>query len=295
MHDDRPSRTAFRVALRRAAHQVLDEPKVFEDPLAVAIAGADAEELRSNPKSQSRISRVMRAFMAVRSRYAEDGLAAAYAAGTRQYVVLGAGLDTFAYRNPFPGLRVFEVDHPATQGWKRHRLEAAGIAIPESMTFAPLDFEAQTLAEGLARAGFRTDLRTFFSWLGVVPYLTRSAAMETLRFVASLPAGSEIVYDYAVPPESLNFAQRQALAALAARVAASGEPFQAFFDPAEIQTDLRRLGFGSFEDLGTDEINARYFGGRLDGLRVGGGIGRLMKARVGPALHHERRHEGPTD
>jgi methyltransferase (TIGR00027 family) len=281
MQEDRPSKTAFRVALRRAAHQVLDDPRVFEDPLALAIVGADAGELRSDETGQSRISRVMRAFMAARSRYAEDALAAAFAEGTRQYVVLGAGLDTFAYRNPFPGLRVFEVDHPATQGWKRRRLEAAGIAIPETMTFAPVDFERQTLADGLARVGFQRDQKSFFSWLGVVPYLTRSAALETLRFVASLPSGSEIVFDYSRPPESLDPVSRQGLEALAARVAASGEPFQTFFDPPELQEELRRMGFASFEDLGKEEINARYFSGRSDGLRTGGGAGRLMKARVG--------------
>lgn len=281
MRDERPSRTAFRVALRRAAHQVLDDPRVFEDPLALAIVGADAGELRSDETSQSRVARVMRAFMAVRSRYAEDGLAAAFQEGTRQYVVLGAGLDTFAYRNPFPGLRVFEVDHPATQGWKRHLLEVAGIVVPDSLTFAPVDFESQTLAEGLARAGFQRDQKAFVSWLGVVPYLTRSAVMETLRLIASLPAGSGIVFDYALPPESLDPVQRQALEALAARVAAAGEPFQTFFDPAELETEMRRMGFGSFENLAGDEINARYFSGRSDGLRVGGGAGRLMKARIG--------------
>jgi methyltransferase (TIGR00027 family) len=281
MFDEQPSRTAFRVALRRAAHQILDDPRVFEDPLALAIVQADAETLRSDPKGQERYSRVMRAFMAVRSRYAEDGLAAAFEGGTRQYVILGAGLDTFAYRNPFPGLRVFEVDHPATQAWKRHRLEAAGIAVPDSMTFAPVDFESQTLVEGLDRAGFQKGRRAFFSWLGVVPYLTRSAAMETLGFVASLPAGSEIAFDYALPPESLDPVRRQAFDALAARVAAIGEPFQTFFDPADLEAELRRMGFASFEDLGSEEINARYFSGRPDGLRVAGGIGRLMKARGG--------------
>ena len=281
MHDDRPSRTAFRVALRRAAHQVLDEPRVFEDPLALAIVGADAGDLKSDEKSQDRVARVMRAFMAARSRYAEDGLAAAFQEGTRQYVVLGAGLDTFAYRNPFHDLRVFEVDHPATQGWKRRRLEAAGIAIPESMTFAPVDFESQTLAEGLARAGFQMDQKAFFSCLGVIPYLTRSAALETLRLIASLPSGSEIVFDYALPPESLDPVRRLALEALAARVAAAGEPFQTFFLSFELEAELRRLGFAAFEDLGGEEINERYFSGRSDGLRAGGGIGRLMKARVG--------------
>jgi methyltransferase (TIGR00027 family) len=281
MHEDRPSKTAFRVALRRAAHQILDDPKVFADPLALAIVGADAEELQANPKSQSGIARGMRAFMAVRSRYAEDGLAAAFRDGTRQYVVLGAGLDTFAYRNPYPGLRVFEVDFPSTQAWKRGRLEAEKIPIPESMTFAPVDFESQTLADGLARAGFDAGRPAFFSWLGVVPYLTRSAAMETFRFVGSLPAGSGIAFDYALPPESLNLVQRLALKALSDRVAAAGEPFQTFFEPSVLMNELRPMGFGSFEDLGMEEINARYFRGRADDLRVRGGIGRLMKAGVG--------------
>ncbi|MEO6192614.1 MAG: class I SAM-dependent methyltransferase [Thermoanaerobaculia bacterium] len=280
MHEDRPSKTAFRVALRRAAHQVLDDPQIFTDPLALAIVGAESEALRSDSKSRSRMSRVLRAFLVVRSRYAEDGLARAVESGTRQYVVLGAGLDTFAYRNPYPGLRVFEVDHPATQGWKRRRLEAAGISIPESMTFAPVDFESQTLSEGLARAGFQRDQKAFFSWLGVVPYLTRSAVMETFRFVGSLPAGSGIVFDYALPPESLNLVQRFAFNALAERVAAVGEPFQTFFEPSTLMSELRRLGFGSFEDLGGKEINARYFSGRSDGLRVAGGVGRLMTAGV---------------
>ena len=134
MHNARPSRTAQRVAMRRAAHQVLDHPRVFEDPLAVAIAGGESETLGA-PEGQamlSHYSRALRAFLAVRSRYAEDQLAAAVGRGVRQYVVLGAGLDTFAYRNPFQsaGLQVFEVDHPATQEWKRAQLRAAGIAIP---------------------------------------------------------------------------------------------------------------------------------------------------------------------
>src|ERR1700709_2850396 len=155
MHDDRPSKTAFRVALRRAAHQTLDDPKVFTDPLALAIVGAEGETaLRVEArKFQTPAGRTLRAFMAVRSRYAEDGLADAFANGIRQYVVLGAGLDTFAYRNPFSELRVFEVDHPATQAWKRRRLEAGNISSPASMIFAPVDFESQTLADRLARAG----------------------------------------------------------------------------------------------------------------------------------------------
>jgi methyltransferase (TIGR00027 family) len=278
MIDDRPSKTAFRVALRRAAHQVLDDPRVFDDPLAVAIVGADAAELRSDPRGRTRLGRAMRAFMAARSRFAEDSLAEAVAGGVRQYVVLGAGLDTFAYRNPHGGLRVFEVDHPSTQAMKRHRLAEAGIAIPESLTFVPIDFEKRTLAEALRLAGFLTGEPAFFSWLGVVPYLAKAAVSDTLRFVASLPPGTEIVCDYAVDPSALNWVQRAALRALADRVAAAGEPFRSYFVPAELRETLGRLGFDGVEDNGAAELNSRYFAGRADGLVVRGGIGRLLKA-----------------
>jgi len=140
MREARPSRTAYMVAMRRAAHQIFDNPKVFDDPIALAILGPGAEErLRSEPRFLNRLGRAVRASMAARSRYAEDQLARAIESGTRQYVILGAGLDTFAYRNPHPqpDLRVFEVDYPATQEWKRERLAAAGISAPPSLTFAP--------------------------------------------------------------------------------------------------------------------------------------------------------------
>src|SRR5208282_260674 len=138
--------TAQRVALRRAAHQLLDSPPVFHDPLAVAIAGPG-----NTYEPQSSFSRGLRAFIAARSRYAEDHLTSAVERGVRQYVVLGAGLDTFAYRNPLrsSGLHVFEVDHPATQTWKRARLDHAGIAIPYDMTFVAANFETQPLDDRL--------------------------------------------------------------------------------------------------------------------------------------------------
>src|ERR1700686_1320542 len=181
MQEGKFSKTAHRVAIRRAAHQLLDQPRVLDDPLALRIIGSEAEEaLRSDPKEDHAFSRGFRAFMAARSRYAEDELAHAVAHGVRQYVVLGAGLDTFAYRNPHPGLRVFEVDHPDTQEWKREQLLAAGIAVPSALSFVPIDFERQTLADGLARAGFGAGDAAFFSWLGVTPYLTREACRTTL-------------------------------------------------------------------------------------------------------------------
>jgi methyltransferase (TIGR00027 family) len=279
MQEGKFSRTARRVAIRRAAHQLLDHPRVLDDPLALRIIGSEAEEaLRSNPKEDHAFSRAFRAFMAARSRYAEDELAGAVGRGVTQYVVLGAGLDTFAYRNPHPGLQVFEVDHPATQAWKREQLRAAEIAIPPSLTFVPVDFERQTLAEGLVQAGFDSGVAAFFSWLGVTPYLTREAFMITLSFIAKMSAGSGLVFDFAVDPALLNPGQRQALDALSARVARYGEPFQLFFDPEKLQDELRGMGFHHTEFLQGKELNARYFKDRADGLLVRGGLGHLMGA-----------------
>lgn len=281
MQEGKFSKTARRVAIRRAAHQLLDEPKVLDDPLALRIIGADAEqELRSNPKEHHAFSRAFRAFMAARSRYAEDELAASVAQGVTQYVVLGAGLDTFAYRNPHPGLRVFEVDHPNTQAWKREQLQAAGIAIPPFMTFVPIDFEQQTLADGLAHSGFVADAPAFFSWLGVTPYLTREACMATLSFIVKMPTHSGVVFDFAIDPALLNAGQRQALDALSERVARYGEPFQLFFDPEKLRADLKALGFHRTEFLQGKDLNARYFQHRKDGLLVRGSIGHLMAAWV---------------
>jgi methyltransferase (TIGR00027 family) len=278
MQSAQPSRTAQRVAMRRAAHQLLDEPRVFEDPLAVAIAGGESEGAAD---AQQPFSRALRAFLAVRSRYAEDQLGRAFERGIRQYVVLGAGLDTFAYRNPFrsAGLHVFEVDHPATQEWKRAQLYAAGIAIPQEMKFAAVDFETQSLADGLLAAGFEQEQAAFFSWLGVTPYLSRPAFDATIQFIASLPAGSGVVFDFAIERRLLSLPQQLALDALAARVARAGEPFQLFFDPAALGGDLARLGLGSIEDLNSEQINARYFAGRSDGLAVSGG-GHLLSCWV---------------
>ncbi len=277
MHDAQPSRTAERVAMRRAAHQILDQPRVFDDPLAVAIAGVS----EGPADAQQPFSRALRAFIAVRSRYAEDQLARAVERGVRQYVVLGAGLDTFAYRNPLrsAGLRVFEVDHPATQAWKRSRLREANIAIPDEMTFAAVDFETQSLDVRLQEAGFRATASAFFSWLGVTPYLSRPAFDSTVQFIAGLPSGSGIAFDFAVERSLLSPGQQRALDALAERVARAGEPFRLFFDPAALARDLARLGFCEIEDLDGGQINARYFARRSDSLAVAGG-GHLLSAQV---------------
>ena len=160
MQANQPSLTAQRVALRRAAHQLLDHPVVFADPLALAILGPEAEAaLRADPKSAgtSRIAPYLRAFLAARGSFAEEELARAVERGVGQYVVLGAGLDTFAFRNPYPpgALQVYEVDHPATQAWKRQRLAEAGIAVPPDLMFAPLDFQDCNPGRWLGRGRLR--------------------------------------------------------------------------------------------------------------------------------------------
>lgn len=284
METGRASRTALRVAHRRAVHQILDQPPVLNDPIAVPILGPQFgfdQATEMHPWSRS-----FRAFMVARSRYAEDQLAKAVAEGVRQYVVLGAGLDTFACRNPFKELRVFEVDFPATQEWKRALLaEAAqalpGGAIPETLTFVPLDFEHKTLAAGLAEAGFDASEQAFFGWLGVVPYLTRGAFQSTIHTIAQLPAGSGVSFDYGLAPHILSPARRQAFDALAARVAAAGEPFQLFFTPEELENELRAAGFHRVEQLDSAELNRRYFGDRNDGFGLPAeGIGMLASAWV---------------
>ena len=266
-----PSRTAFRVADRRAAHQLLDWPLVFEDPLAVRIVGGAANT------SESPMARALRAFVAVRSRFAEDRLINAVSRGVQQYVLLGAGLDTFAYRNR-PAVRVFEVDHPATQSWKRELLEEAGIAPPDTARFVAVDFEHDDLAKRLVEAGFDLHEAAFFSWLGVTPYLTREAFDETLGFLRSTARESGVAFDWCVEPSMLNDMERMAVEALAARVAAAGEPFRLFFQPEDLEASLRAAGFDSIETLGRDEINARYFADRSDGLHVPGAAGRLSCA-----------------
>ncbi len=264
--------------MRRAAHQLLDRPRVFEDPYALKIIGPDAAAA-TLAKADGRVSSSFRAFMAVRSRYSEDELAAAVARGVRQYVVLGAGLDTFAWRNPWPDLHVFEVDFPATQHWKRQRLANVGMDVPSTLTFAPVDFESQTLADGLGAAGFRTDQPAYFSWLGVTMYLTREAFESTVSFLGALPAGSGVTFDYAMERSELSLFEKLALDHLGRKVAAVGEPFQLFFRPVELAATMRRFGFHEIEDVGSGDLNARYLAGRADGLKLRGGIGRLMRAR----------------
>ena len=260
MQTGQPSRTALGAARLRAAHQVLDGASILSDPLALQILGDDIEVSLDHARNHPSGPR-MRWFIASRSRIAEDALNMAVDAGTTQLVVLGAGLDTLAYRTPLAGrLRIFEVDHPATQARKREMLAAAGIAMPETLSFVAVDFERENLPEKLDAAGFEPAERSFFSWLGVVPYLTEAAVFSTLGYIAQLPGGAEVVFDYVNPATSISAAAgRAAHQALAARVAAAGERFQSYLDTASLCARMSLAEFRHIDDIGPAELAARFF------------------------------------
>jgi len=259
--------------VRRAIHQLVDdEPKIFSDPLAVRLVEAaapgaieDGLQTHSPPDLKER-----RAIFVLRSRFAEDELAVAATRGVTQYVILGAGLDTFAYRQPpYAGaLQIFEVDHPVTQAWKRESLAKASIPTPSNLHWVPVNFERQTLSEQLTTAGFDSMRPACFSWLGVTMYLNRPAIDDTLRFVAGLPASSTIVLTYVLSDDTLTDEDRTRKRYFAARAAALAEPWLTFFDPDELSARLLSLGFGRVFRLTPDEANGRYFAGRADGMHV---------------------------
>lgn len=277
------SRTALRVAMRRAAHQILDRPPVFDDPYALRILPpeAAAEVAQDTGREQHPFAVALRSFVATRSRFAEDEFAAAVARGVRQYVALGAGLDTFAWRNPHrhAGVRIFEVDHPATQAWKRELIAYSGLPEPAATTYVPVDFERESLADCLAAAGFRTGEPAFFSWLGVAPYLTPEAFRATLRFFGGMAAGSGAVLDYGLPREAVDEISRIALDELSARVARAGEPFQLFFLPEELAREFASIGWTVAIDLDREAIRQRYFPDRPKAPEGRGGVARIVSVR----------------
>jgi methyltransferase (TIGR00027 family) len=282
MISDRPSDTAQEMAVHRAAHQLFDNPRLFDDPYAISIIGAAAEaQLRSGAVDAwhaEGVQRGLRAHLVARSRFGEDVLTGAVARGVRQYVVLGAGLDTSAFRaaQKYPQLTIYEVDHPASQAWKRERLEEAGVS-QASIRFAPIDFETTALADGLARVGFDPSQPTYFTWLGVVPYLTGEAIAATLGFIAGLPAGTEVVFNFteARTEES----QREALAKLLSNLAAQGEPIHSLHQPDALKKEVAAMGFSDCETFPMVALNDRYFGGGMaDFMRPI--RGHMMRARV---------------
>jgi methyltransferase (TIGR00027 family) len=259
MQQGQASMTAVGAAGHRAAHQVLERGFVFTDPLALRILGQDADEAIALAKEKPE-RRPLRLFIAMRSRFAEDSARRAIDEGVRQILVLGAGLDTFAYRlEPTHDLRVFELDHPATQGDKRRRLAEAGIEAPRYVAYVAHDFERGSMTEALTAGGLDSGRRTFVLWLGVTPYLTEDAVYATLGELARWPGGVEVVFDYANPPDRIkDAAARQYHEQMAERVAASGEPFRCYFGSADLHARALELGFSEIEDLDRAALVSRY-------------------------------------
>ena len=259
MQHGQASLTALGAAGHRAAHQILERGFVFADPLALSILGQDADDAIALAKEQPE-RRPLRLFIAMRSRFAEDSARRAIENGVRQILVMGAGLDTFAYRlERTHDLRVFELDHPATQAEKRRRLAKAQIAEPAHVSYVAHDFEGGRMTASLEAAGFDASKRTFVLWLGVTPYLTEEAVFATLSDLAHLPGGAEVVFDYANPPDRVTDAAARAHhEQMAQRVAASGEPFRCYFDSAKLHARARELGFSEIDDLDRAALVARY-------------------------------------
>lgn len=262
------SKTAVGVAILRAAHRLLDgEPKVLDDTVIVALLGPEARAgiLAAPERFREPRAMALRSHVLLRSRFAEERLRAAAARGVTQLVVLGAGLDTFAYRQPAwaGALRIYEVDHPASQAAKRGRLEAAGIDLPANLTYAPIDFERDTLGSGLQRAGFDPAARTFVSCLGVLVYLTGEAIAELFAFVARLPAGSECAFTFggARAPEEPD---RPSLATVAAEL---GEPWISSMEIEDVSAVMARAGLPAPVLMSREEAIG-WLGNRSDGLEL---------------------------
>ncbi|MGA2425110.1 MAG: class I SAM-dependent methyltransferase [Terriglobales bacterium] len=267
------SRTAVGAAALRAVHQLLDgEPKILDDPISARLLDADMlQRIQSDPaRVQEPPTRGLRSHVVLRSRYAEERMAQAVQRGVRQCVILGAGFDTFAYRQPAwaRDLRIYEVDHRATQEDKRQRLQSASIPIPANLEFVAIDFESVSLREGLQTSTLNFSEPAFFPCLGVMVYLTRKAAAAVFELVADFPANSEIAFTFSSLDSSLAESYAANHAALADRVSALGEPFQTYFEPQTLRRDLRALGFSEISFLSSEAAERAYFQNRGDGLRA---------------------------
>ena len=278
MQMGQPSRTALGAAALRAAHQVLDGAAIFTDPLALRVLGCDAEAMLHDASDVSR--QRLRWFIANRPGLPRMPWRARCGTAFVSWWCWAPASTPMHYRTPpSDHLRIFEVDHPTTQAWKRTRLAGAAIALPPTLRFVPVDFERETLADGLSAAGFDPAQQTFFTWLGVVPYLTEQAVLATLGFIAGLPGGAHVVLDYVNPTASIvEEGRRAAHEALTAQVAALGETFQCHFDTEQLGARLAKLGFRDVEDLGPGQIAERFFPGRV--TSSGGGAHVLRAASV---------------
>lgn len=282
MPETAPDPTAVRVALWRALHVELDAPApVLDDRLGLELA-APGPQWRARPDMDPGWTRPIRASIAARARFVEDLVAERAAAGVEQCVILGAGLDTFAQRRlqALPRLRVFEVDRPGPQAWKRKRLLELGWGVPERLTLVPVDFEAGgSWRRRLAAAGFDAARPAVVASTGVSMYLTKEANARTLRDVAALASGSVFVMSFLRPVELVDEDDRAMAERAIKGAAASGTPFLSFFAPEETVSLSRGAGFHEARHVGAEELARLYFAGRTDGLRPSNGE-ELLVARV---------------
>ncbi|GLU33266.1 class I SAM-dependent methyltransferase [Trinickia caryophylli] len=269
-----PDSTAVRVALWRALHLLVDAPPfVFEDNVGLQLVAPDGG-WRDRPDMHPEGTRGYRASIVGRARFVEDLVAAAADAGIGQYVVLGAGLDTFAQRKPSLAarLRIYEVDQPATQAWKRRRLAELGLSVPQALRFVPVDFEAgQSWLAELAAAGFDASQPAVVASTGVSMYLTKEAIADMLRHAATLAPGSTFAMTFLLPLELIPDDERAGHAAVYERARSAGTPFVSFFSPEEMLALSREAGFAKAEHVSTADLTHRYFAGRADGLRPSSG------------------------
>jgi methyltransferase (TIGR00027 family) len=265
-----PSRTALMAAMGRALHRDGPPPHVHDDWMAADLAGEEGRAILDNMRANVTPDRLhaFQAWTAMRSRFVEDFVESAVAAGVSQYVVLGAGIDSFAYRHAdrLERLTIFEVDHPLSQAWKRRRLDQLHIALPHNVVFAAVDFETQSLGDALQASGFALDQPAVVSWIGVTMYLAREAIDATLDTVASWGPGTRIVLTYDQPADVLDEKGRALLADVSGTAAKYGEPFVSLFRRDEIERLLVEHGLESVTHFGSEEAVHRYFGGTDVGL-----------------------------
>lgn len=277
-----PSRTAVLTAVARSLCRQEPPPIIFDDDLALGLAGGEGPVLTERLRSEIPSSHVLAfsRWVCIRSRFTEDLVERAVARGVEQYVILGAGLDSFAYRRGdlLDRIRVFEVDHPGSQAWKRARLSELDVELPDNLIFAPVDFEHQTLREGLRAAGFEFRRSALFSWIGVTMYLTLDAIQATLATIAQCLPGTQVVLTYNQPRQSLDDLSMQVTSAFSAIAAEMGEPFVSLLLPEEIEELLCNHGFAEIAHFGPDEARTAYLRDRAD-VEIAGAQ-RLLTATV---------------
>jgi methyltransferase (TIGR00027 family) len=257
-------------AMGRVLHRDGPPPRILDDWLAADLAGEEGRTILDGMRANVTPARLhaFQAWTASRARFVEDFVLSAVADDIDQYVILGAGIDSFAYRYPdlVERLTIFEVDHPLSQAWKRHRLQELHISVPRNVVFAAVDFERQSLQDGLHAGDFAFERPAVVSWIGVTMYLAHDAIVATLDTVAGCAPGTRIVLSIDQPPEVLDDDGRALLADVSGTAARMGEPFISLFRRDEMEQLLREHGFGSVGHFGAPDATLRYFGGTAMGI-----------------------------